>query len=378
MVRAALVQFSGHIDKNINIEKAENLARQAAGNGAKVVCFPELCTTIYFCFDRDKKWFETAEPVPGPAVDRLRQVARETGTVIVYPLYENDNGVLYNTAAVIGPDGELIGKYRKMSIPQILRTVKSGRDARRRAVLLPARQPRASRCSTRPFGLKIGILICYDRHFPEAARVLGLKGAHLLLVPTATYRDWIRDVWEIELRGHAIANMFYVGGVNKVGKDVGGPADRHYFGTALFIDPKGGVHVPRGRQGGRDPLRRHRSQGVRRRARPLGLLQVPAPRRLRRRGERDAVSRWTADLFVKDCRVVKPDGVVDCGLAIRDGIDRGRAPPRARRWTPAAPSTRAGASSSPGSSTRTCTSATPPSRSPRTARRRAGTPSPAA
>ena len=125
-VRVALAQFSGHIDKNVNIEKAENLARQAAGNGAKVVCFPELCTTIYFCFDRDKKWFETAEPVPGPAVDRLRKVARETGTVIVYPLYENDNGVLYNTAVVIGPDGGLIGKYRKMSIPQILRTVKSG------------------------------------------------------------------------------------------------------------------------------------------------------------------------------------------------------------------------------------------------------------
>jgi predicted amidohydrolase len=68
-VRVALAQFSGHIDKNINVEKAENLARQAAGNGAQVVCFPELCTTIYFCFDRDKKWFETAEPVPGPAVE---------------------------------------------------------------------------------------------------------------------------------------------------------------------------------------------------------------------------------------------------------------------------------------------------------------------
>ena len=102
-VRVALAQFSGHIDKNINIEKAESLARQAAGNGAKVVCFPELCTTIYFCFDRDKKWFETAEPVPGPAVDRLRRVAKETGTVIVYQLYENDGGVLYNTAVVIDP-----------------------------------------------------------------------------------------------------------------------------------------------------------------------------------------------------------------------------------------------------------------------------------
>ena len=239
-VRVALAQFSGHIDKNINVEKAENLARQAAGNGAQVVCFPELCSTIYFCFDRDKKWFETAEPVPGPAVDRLRKVARETGTVIVYPLYENDHGVLYNTAVVIGPDGGLIGKYRKMSIPQILRTVTSGETPGDERFFFQPGDLGFPVFDT-PFGLKIGILICYDRHFPEAARVLGMKGAHLLLVPTATYRDWIRDVWEIELRAHAIANMFYVGGVNKVGKDVGGPPDRHYFGTALFIDPKGGV-----------------------------------------------------------------------------------------------------------------------------------------
>src|SRR5260370_23200950 len=112
-VRVALAQFSGHIDKNINIEKAEGLARQAAGNGAQVVCFPELCTTIYFCFDRDKKCFETAEPVPGPAVDRLRRVARETGTVLVYPLYQNHGGALYNTRAAIIPDGDLIAKDRQ-------------------------------------------------------------------------------------------------------------------------------------------------------------------------------------------------------------------------------------------------------------------------
>ena len=76
MVRAALVQFSGHESKEINVGKAEDLARQAAGNGAQIICFPELCTTIYFCFERDRKWFETAEPVPGPAVDRLARVAR--------------------------------------------------------------------------------------------------------------------------------------------------------------------------------------------------------------------------------------------------------------------------------------------------------------
>jgi beta-ureidopropionase len=240
MVRAALVQFSGHESKERNIRKAEDLARQAAGNGARIICFPELATTIYFCFDRDRKWFETAEPVPGPAVDRLARVASETKTVIVYPLYENDRGALFNTAAVLGPDGRLIGKYRKMSIPQILRTMKAGETpADERFFFTPGNL--GFPVFDTPWGVKIGVLICYDRHFPEAARALGLKGAHLVVVPTATYRDWIREVWEVELRGHAIANMFYVGGVNKVGKDVGGPPDRSYFGSAVFIDPRGNV-----------------------------------------------------------------------------------------------------------------------------------------
>lgn len=240
MVRVALAQFNGHESKERNVQKAEELARQAAGNGARIVCFPELCTTIYFCFDRDPKYFELAEPVPGPAVDRMRKVARETGTVLVYPLYENDHGTLYNTATVIGPDGELIGSYRKMSIPQILRTVGKGETpGDERYFFTPG--DKGFPAFDTPFGVKIGILICYDRHFPEAARVLGLQGVHLLLVPTATYREWIREVWELELRAHAVANMYYVGGVNKVGPDVGGPPERHYFGTALFIDPRGNV-----------------------------------------------------------------------------------------------------------------------------------------
>jgi N-carbamoylputrescine amidase len=125
-----------------------------------------------------------------------------------------------------------------MSIPQILRTVgKSETPADERFYFQPGNL--GFPVFDTPFGIKIGILICYDRHFPEAARTLALKGAHLLLVPTATYRDWIRDVWEAELRGHAIANMFYVGGVNKVGADVGGAPDREYFGSAVVFGPKG-------------------------------------------------------------------------------------------------------------------------------------------
>jgi N-carbamoylputrescine amidase len=248
MVRTALVQFSGHESKDVNVRKAEDLARQAAGNGARIICFPELCTTIYFCFERDPKWFGTAEPIPGPSVDRLARVARETGTVIVYPLYENDGGTLYNTAAVLGPDGRLLGRYRKMSVPQILRTVTAGETpADERFYFAPG--DLGFPVFDTPWGVRLGILICYDRHFPEAARILGLQGAHLVVVPTATYREWIREVWEVELRAHAIANNFYVGGVNKVGPDVGGPAGRSYFGSAVFIDPRGQVI---GRAGDKD------------------------------------------------------------------------------------------------------------------------------
>jgi N-carbamoylputrescine amidase len=247
MVRAALAQFSGHWDKAANLRKAEALARQAAAAGARIICFPELCTTIYFCFENNPEHFRFAEPVPGPAVNRMQQVARETASVLVFPLYENDGGTLYNTAVVIGPDGGIIGKYRKNSIPRILQTLKAGETPADEGFYFTPGDLGFPVFDT-PFGVRIGILICYDRHFPEAARILGLQGAHLVLVPTATYREWIREVWEIELRGHAIANNYYVGGVNKVGPDVGGAPRRHYFGSSLFIGPRGQVLVRAGDQ----------------------------------------------------------------------------------------------------------------------------------
>jgi N-carbamoylputrescine amidase len=248
MVKVALAQYSGNTNKEVNVRKAETMAREAATNGAKIICFPELSTTIYFCYELNPDNFQLAESVPGPSVDRMRQVARETGTVIVYPLYEIDDGIRYNTAVLIGTDGEIVGKYRKSSIPQFRRTMNPDDP--------PPGDERYYFTSGNlgfpvfdtPFGVKVGILICYDRHFPEAARAIGLGGAHLLLVPTATHWKWVRDVWEIELRGHAVANNYYVGGVNKVGRDVGGLDIRHYFGSAVFIDPKGEVITRAGDQ----------------------------------------------------------------------------------------------------------------------------------
>jgi N-carbamoylputrescine amidase len=239
MLRIAGVQFVGHADREANLATAERLVRDAAARGAKIACLPELFNTMYFCVDTKPEYFDWAEPVPGPTTERMGALAASLGIVLIAPVFEKaPDGHYFNTAAVLGPDGRFIGKYRKSSIPFM--------DASR------SPEPRGNEkyffspgdlgfpTFDTPFA-RIGILICYDRHFPEAARILGLKGAHLVVVPTATYRDWIREVWEVELRGHAVANMFYVGGVNKVGPDVGGPAGRSYFGSAVFIDPRGNV-----------------------------------------------------------------------------------------------------------------------------------------
>jgi len=122
MVKVAVAQFSGNTNRQTNVDTAERLARKAADEGGRVVCFPELASSIYFCYDRSPKYFELAEPIDGPSVTQMRGVARETRTVLVYPFYELDAGHhRFNSAAVIGPDGELIGKYRKSSIPAILR-----------------------------------------------------------------------------------------------------------------------------------------------------------------------------------------------------------------------------------------------------------------
>lgn len=247
MVKAALAQFSGMWDPQANRDKAAAMAREAARAGAKIVCFPEIANTIYFCYDLDPKYFVFAEPMDGPSVQQMQAVARETGVLIVYPFYELDEGQRFNTAVVIGPEGDLYGKYRKSSIPTMT-PAKGAKESPSDEKFFFAPNTLGFPVFDTPFGIRIGLLICYDRHFPEAARVLGLRGADLVLVPTATFRPWVREVWEIELRAHAIANNYYVGGVNKVGLDERGAPDRWHFGSSLFIDPRGQVLVRAGDQ----------------------------------------------------------------------------------------------------------------------------------
>ena len=237
MVRIAGVQFVGHADKAVNVETASRLVRQAAARGARIICLPELFSTMYFCVETRREYFDWAEPIPGPTIERMGALARETGTVLIEPIFERaDDGRFYNTATVLGPDGGIIGKYRKSSIP----LMDVGRSSEPRGNEKFYFEPGDLGFPTfdTPFA-RIGVLICYDRHFPEAARVLGLGGAEIVFVPTAT-TGMTRYLWDLELRAHAVTNIYYVCGVNKVGVDVGG-STRNHFGSSMVINPRGEI-----------------------------------------------------------------------------------------------------------------------------------------
>ena len=220
MVRIAGVQFIGHADKAANIEIAERMVRQAAARGARIACLPELFNTMYFCVETKPEYFDWAEPVPGPTTERMGALARELGIVLIAPVFEKaPDGRYFNCAAVLGPDGRVIGKYRKSSIPFM--------DASQSS------SPAVTRSSTSPRGPRLPHLrhaVRPHRHpdllrppLPRGRASARPRRAEIVFVPTATTR-MTRYLWDVELRAHAIANVYYVCGVNKVGVDVGAPS----------------------------------------------------------------------------------------------------------------------------------------------------------
>jgi N-carbamoylputrescine amidase len=231
MVRGALLQAEWTGDKDSMIEKHERYAREAAAQGAQVMCFQELFYGPYFCQVQDPQYYAYTERIPdGPTTERMRALAKETGMVLVVPMYEEDAktaGIYYNTAAVIDADGTYLGKYRKTHIPHVkgfwekfyFRPGNLGYPVFETAVG------------------KVGVYICYDRHFPEGARALGLNGAELVFIPSATSRGLSMHLWRIEQTSHAIANGYFVGTINRVGKEPMG--DNDYYGTSYFCDPRG-------------------------------------------------------------------------------------------------------------------------------------------
>ncbi|MER7788388.1 nitrilase-related carbon-nitrogen hydrolase [Streptomyces sp. NPDC097640] len=229
VVRAALVQCTWTGDTESMIAKHEEYAREAAAQGAKVIGFQEVFNAPYFCQVQEAEHYRWAEPVPdGPTVRRMRELARETGMVMVVPVFEEEqSGFYFNTAAVIDADGSFLGKYRKHHIPQV--------------------KGFWEKYYFKPGNLgwpvfdtavgKVGVYICYDRHFPEGWRELGLAGAQLVYNPSATSRGLSAYLWQLEQPAAAVANEYFIAAINRVGVEEYG--DNDFYGTSYFVDPRG-------------------------------------------------------------------------------------------------------------------------------------------
>jgi beta-ureidopropionase len=217
--------------KRANIEKHIALIEDAARQGVQILCMQEVFTTPYFCAEQQTRWYEAVERVPdGPTVKLMQEVARQHGMVIIVPIYEEEiAGVYYNTAAVIDADGKYLGKYRKNHIPHVAPGFWEKFYFKPGNLGYPAFDTAYAR---------IGVYICYDRHFPEGARILGLNGAEIVFNPSATVAGLSEYLWRLEQPAHAVANGYFIGAINRVGHeqpwDIG-----EFYGQSYFCDPRG-------------------------------------------------------------------------------------------------------------------------------------------
>jgi beta-ureidopropionase len=231
-VRAALIQAQANMSKQDAVDKHIKMIADAAGQGAQVVGLQEIFHGPYFCAEQDPKWYDTAEPEDGPTVSRMREVAREHGIVLIVPWYEEEQpGVYYNTACVIERDGTIVGKYRKTHIPHVGPCFWEKFYFKPGNLGYPVFDTSVGR---------IGLIICYDRHFPEVARELGIKGAELVFNPSATVESLSRYLWELEQPAHAVANGFWMAASNRVGVEAPlNPAK--FYGSSYFCSPRGKI-----------------------------------------------------------------------------------------------------------------------------------------
>ena len=232
------------------VKAAERGIREAAARGAQIICLEELFNAPYFCKVTDAERFDLAEPIPGPTVQRMQGVARELGIVIVVPIFEKRGpGLYHNSAAVVDADGTLLGVYRKMHIPDDpLYHEKYYFTPGEMYQHDEARPPSGFRAFRTKFAT-IGVLICWDQWYPEAARITSLMGAQILLYPTAIgwhpkeKAEWgaaQADAWRTAQRAHAIANGVYVAAVNRVGFEAEPGTDGlEFFGHSFVCDPFG-------------------------------------------------------------------------------------------------------------------------------------------
>jgi beta-ureidopropionase len=211
------------------LEKHLPMIHDAGKQGVQILCLQEIFNGPYFCPGQDKRWYDAAEAVPGPTVEKLAPIAAKYQMAMVVPLYEREQaGVYYNTAAILDADGSYLGKYRKTHIPQtsgfwekyFFRPGNTG---------YPVFKTRYA---------TIGAYICYDRHFPEGARALGLAGAEIVYNPSATVAGLSEHLWKIEQPAHAIANGYFVGAINRVGTEAPWNIGE-FYGQSYFVDPRG-------------------------------------------------------------------------------------------------------------------------------------------
>jgi N-carbamoylputrescine amidase len=241
IVKCGLIQASNacSIEEPIDKIKHENIVKnlsfieEAATQGVQIVCMQEVFTTPYFCAEQEPRWYDAVEKIPdGPTVKLMQEVAKKHGMVIIVPIYEEEiTGVYYNTAAVIDADGKYLGKYRKNHIPHTKPGFWEKYYFKPGNLGYPTFETAFAR---------VGVYICYDRHFPEGARALGLNGAEIVFNPSATVAGLSEYLWELEQPAHAVANGYFVGAINRVGHekpwDIG-----EFYGKSYFCNPRGKI-----------------------------------------------------------------------------------------------------------------------------------------
>jgi beta-ureidopropionase len=217
--------------RQANLDLHVDLIEQAGREGVQILCMQEIFTGPYFCAEQTTRWYDATERIPdGPTTTLMQELARTHGMAIIVPLYEEETtGVYYNTAAVIDADGSYLGKYRKNHIPHCAPGFWEKFYFRPGNLGYPVFQTQFA---------KVGVYICYDRHFPEGARELGLNGAEIVFNPSATVAGLSEYLWKLEQPAHAVANAYFVGAINRVGTEAPWNIGE-FYGQSYFCDPRG-------------------------------------------------------------------------------------------------------------------------------------------
>ncbi len=247
-VRCSLIQATNVLTpdhpldavKQAMLDKHAGYIAQAAAAGAQIVCLQEIFYGPYFCAEQQTRWYDFTERVPdGPTIRLMQDLARQHSVALIVPIYEvEQEGIYYNTAAVIDNQGQYLGKYRKSHIPQVAPGFWEKFYFRPGNLGYPV------------FDLgfaRVGVYICYDRHFPEGARALGLNGAEIVFNPSATVAGLSEYLWKLEQPAHAAANGFFIGAINRVGTEAPWNIGE-FYGSSYFCDPRGQIFAQASRE----------------------------------------------------------------------------------------------------------------------------------